>query len=205
LNKKHNGRDEKFKMQINLKPEIKSFSSSAEFRTWLSKNYDLQEGIWLKLLKKKSGSTTFSHADALDEALCYGWIDGVGKKYDDESWIIKFTPRREKSIWSKRNKENVARLIKTNRMTEHGLREVERAKADGRWDAAYDSPKEMKMPKDFMDELKKDKEAYDFFKTLNKTNTYAIAWRLQTAKKPETREKRKKILLDKMKNKEKLY
>jgi uncharacterized protein YdeI (YjbR/CyaY-like superfamily) len=186
-------------------PEIKSFPSSAKFRAWLSKNYDLQEGVWLKLFKKNSGKNTFSHAEALDEALCYGWIDGIGKKHDDESWIIKFTPRREKSIWSKRNRENVARLIKTKRMTKHGLREVERAKADGRWDAAYDSPKDMKIPKDFIDELKKDKEAYHFFKTLHKTNTYAIAWRLQTAKKPETREKRKNILLDKMKNKEKLH
>lgn len=192
-------------MKDNSKLQIKSFPSSVKFRGWLFKNYDRQEGIWLKLFKKNSGKKTFSHGEALDEALCFGWIDGQGKKHDDESWIIKFTPRREKSIWSKRNRENIARLIKSKRMTKHGLKEVERAKADGRWNAAYDSPKEMKMPKDFMDELKKDKEAYNFFKTLNKTNTYAIAWRLQTAKKTETREKRMKNFLDMMKNKEKLY
>ncbi len=192
-------------MKNNIELQIKTFSSSRKFREWLSKNYNKKEGVWLRLFKKDSGKKTFSHAEALEEALCYGWIDGQGKKYDDESWIIKFTPRREKSIWSKRNREQVDRLIKEKRMTEHGLKEVEKAKADGRWAAAYDSPKNMEVPKDFIDELKKNKKAYEFFKSLNKTNTYAIAWRLQTAKKPETRERRMKKFLDMMKRSEKFY
>ncbi len=176
-------------MKTTTEPQIKSFSSSVKFREWLSENYDRHEGIWLKLFKKDTGKQTFTHAEALDEALCFGWIDGQGKKHDDASWVIKFTPRREKSIWSKRNREHVERLIQERRMTEHGLREVERARADGRWEAAYDSPGNMEVPEDFMNELKKDKKAYEFFTTLNKANTYAIAWRLQTAKKKETREK----------------
>ena len=136
-----------------------------------------------------------THGQALDEALCFGWIDGQGKAYDDESWLLKFTPRSPRSVWSKRNRELVARLIREKRMQPAGLREVARAKKDGRWERAYDSPRNMEMPPDFLKELRKDKGAYAFFKTLNRANTYAIAWRLQTAKKPETREKRMKTLL----------
>ena len=190
---------------MNKEPEIKSFSSLEKWSQWLSENYERQEGIWLKIFKKNSGKETINHAEALDEALCYGWIDGQGKSYDKISWIIKFTPRRAKSIWSKRNKENVERLIEQKRMKSSGLKEVDKAKADGRWDAAYDSPKNMEVPVDFIDELKKDNKAYEFFKTLNKTNTYAIAWRLQTAKNPETRGKRMIKLLEMMKKQQRLH
>jgi uncharacterized protein YdeI (YjbR/CyaY-like superfamily) len=189
----------------NSEPQVKSFSSREKWEAWLSENYDRQEGIWLRIFKKNSGKETVSHAEALDEALCYGWIDGQGKSYDEISWILKFTPRRAKSIWSKRNRDNVERLIKQKRMKPAGLKEIEKAKADGRWDAAYDSPKNMEVPADFINELKKDNKAYEFFKTLNKTNTYAIAWRLQTAKKPETRERRMKKILEMMTRQEKLY
>ncbi len=190
---------------MTTEPEIKSFSSSEEFRAWLFKHAELNEGIWLKLFKKSSGKNTFSHKEALDEALCFGWIDGQGKKYDEESWIIKFTPRRAKSIWSKRNKEHIERLVKEKRMTHHGMREVDKAKKDGRWEAAYDSPKNMEVPIDFLTDLKKDKEAYKFFKTLNRSNVYAIAWRLQTAKKAETRAARLEKLLAMMSRQEKLH
>ena len=137
-----------------------------------------------------------THAEALADALCYGWIDGPLKKHDEESWLHKFVPRRPKSLWSKRNREIVERLTETGKMMAAGLKEVEEAKADGRWDKAYDSPSKMRVPDDFMKELSKNKKARTFFGTLNKANTYAIAWRLQTAKKPETREKRMKTIIE---------
>ncbi|MHB8483467.1 MAG: YdeI/OmpD-associated family protein [Nitrospiria bacterium] len=149
----------------------------------------------LRIFKKGSGQKTISYDEALDEALCFGWIDGQKQAHDDRSWIQKFSPRRAKSIWSKRNKEHIVRLVKERRMKPAGLKEVEAAKKDGRWDSAYDSPKNMKIPDDFLKELKRDKKAYAFFQTLNKANTYAIAWRLQTAKKPETRKKRMSEIL----------
>ena len=172
-----------------------SFKTPTEWRSWLKKHHSKPEGVWLRLFKKASGVKSITYAEALDEALCFGWIDGQGKTYDTNSWLQKFTPRRSRSIWSKRNREHVARLIKEKRMTAAGLKEIERAKRDGRWEGAYDSPKNMQLPADFLRELKKDKNAYTFFLTLNRSNTYAIAWRLQTAKKPETREKRMQALL----------
>lgn len=190
----------------NVRPApIKSFSSTQKWHAWLLINHASPQGIWLRIYKKDSNKKTVTYAEALDEALCFGWIDGLKKSYDDESWIQKFTPRRAKSMWSARNKEHIARLIKEKRMQSSGLKEVEAAKKDGRWDAAYDSPKNMEVPDDFLKELKKSKKAYEFFKTLNKANTFAIAWRLQTAKKPETREKRMKVLLEMMKDYKRIH
>ena len=174
---------------------ILSFASAREWRAWLAKNHDQSNGIQLRIFKKTSGERSVSYDEALDEALCFGWIDGQRKTHDEKSWIQKFTPRRPKSVWSKRNREHVARLTKEKRMMPAGLEQVESAKKDGRWDSAYDSPKNMEVPPDFLREIEKDKSAYAFFKTLNRANLYAIAWRLQTAKKPETREKRMKAML----------
>jgi len=162
-------------------------------------------GIWLRIFKKVSGEKTITYDEALDEALCFGWIDGQKKTYDEKSWLQKFTPRRSKSIWSKRNKARVALLIEEKRMQPSGLKEIETAKKDGRWDKAYDSPSQMEIPSYFLAILEKDRQAYEFFKTLNKANIYAIAWRLQTAKTPETREKRMSVLLEMMKNRQKLH
>lgn len=184
---------------------IKSFSSPALFRKWLEKNHAEPKGIWLRFFKKASGKKTVTYDEALDEALCFGWIDGQAKSYDKDSWIQRFTPRQKRSMWSKRNRGHVTQLIKEKRMMPAGLKEIEAAKKDGRWESAYDSPKNTKVPVDFLRQLKKDRKAYTFFKTLNKTNTYAIAWRLQTAKKPETRERRVKELLAMLKRGEKLY
>ena len=185
---------------------IKSFASSTQWKKWLSAHYaKADHGVWLRIFRKDSGEATITYEQALDEALCYGWIDGQKKPYDEKSWLQKFTPRRSKSIWSQRNKTRVAQLIEEKRMQPSGLKEIESAKKDGRWDKAYDSPSQMEMPADFLALLKKDKQAYEFFKTLNKTNTYAIAWRLQTAKKPETRQKRLHILLEMMKKQQKLH
>ncbi|MDE2590246.1 MAG: YdeI/OmpD-associated family protein, partial [Patescibacteria group bacterium] len=149
-----------------------------------------------RIFKKDTGIKSIDYAQALDVALCYGWIDGQKKTHDEKSWLQKFTPRRSKSMWSKRNVEHVARLIKLGKMKPAGLKEVETAKRDGRWEKAYTSPSTMIMPRDFMEELSKNKKAKAFFKTLNKANTYAIGWRLETAKKPETREKRMKSILE---------
>jgi len=182
-----------------------SFSTPQKWCAWLAKNHATSDGTRVFIFKKISKQRSISYDEALDEALCFGWIDGQKQAHDKESWIQKFTPRRSKSIWSKRNKEHIARLIKENRMKAAGLKEVEAAKKDGRWDSAYDSPKDMKIPSDFLKELKKNKKAEAFFKTLNKANLYGIAWRLQTAKKSETREKRMKVLLEMLAKGEKLH
>jgi uncharacterized protein YdeI (YjbR/CyaY-like superfamily) len=184
---------------------IKSFPTAAKWRAWLEKNFAKSTGVRLRLFKKSSGKKSVTHDEALDEALCFGWIDAQSNKYDDESWLQKFTPRRPRSIWSKRNREHIARLIEEGRMTPAGLKEVEAAKKNGRWDAAYDSPKNMEVPEDFLEKLKRDKKAYAFFKTLNRANTYAIAWRLATAKKAETRERRMKVFLEMLSQGEKLH
>ncbi len=193
-------------MNKDTETPIKSFASSKQWKEWLATNYAIpNNGIWLRIFKKDSGEATITYDEALDEALCFGWIDGQKKAYDEKSWLQKFTPRRSKSIWSKRNKTRVVQLIKEKRMQPSGLKEIETAKKDGRWDKAYDSPSQMGIPADFLAILKKDQQAYEFFKTLNKANTYAIAWRLETAKKPETREKRMQILLKMMKSRQKLH
>jgi uncharacterized protein YdeI (YjbR/CyaY-like superfamily) len=175
-----------------------SFTSSKEWRKWLAANHTKSNGIWLRFYKKESGVKTVIYAEALEEALCYGWIDGQVNKYDAQSYIQKFTPRRPKSIWSKRNTDFAERLIREGKMKEAGMQQVELAKADGRWQQAYDSPKNMKVPEDFLQQLSKNKKAKTFFEGLNKANQYAIAWRLQTAKKPETREKRLREILKMM-------
>jgi uncharacterized protein YdeI (YjbR/CyaY-like superfamily) len=184
---------------------IQSFKTSREWRSWLAKNHAKPDGVWLRIFKKNSDVATVSYAEALDEALCYGWIDGQKKAYDTQSFLQRFTPRRPKSVWSKRNREHVARLIREKRMTPAGLAHVEAAKKDGRWDAAYDASSTMTVPADFLKELKRDKDAYAFFKTLNRANTYAIAWRLQTAKKPETRAQRMEKLLAMLSEGKKLH
>ena len=185
--------------------EIKSFPSASAFRKWLTHYHDRTEGIWVRLFKKSSGEKSLTHAEALDEALCYGWIDGRANKFDDESWIQKFTPRGARSIWSKKNTDNIERLTSLGKMKFPGLEEVEKAKADGRWAKAYDSPKDMQLPDDFMKALSKNKKAKVFFETLNKTNKYAIGWRLQTAKKPETKEKRIKAIVEMLSKQQKFH
>ncbi len=192
-------------MQDKKEETILTFATEKKWHAWLTKNHSVTNGIWLRIFKKDSGCTSITYNEALDEALCYGWIDSQKQRYDENSWIQKFTPRKKKSIWSKRNREHIARLIKERRIKPAGLKEVERAKNDGRWDSAYDSAKNMQIPSDFLKELKKNKKAYLFFLTLNKANSYAIAWRLQTAKKIETRERRKKIILDMLAKGEKLH
>ncbi len=175
---------------------VESFASQAKFRTWLKTHHTTSPGIWLKLHKKASGLPSATYAEALEEALCFGWIDGQKKPFDANSWLQRFTPRRPKSNWSQVNTQHVARLIAAGRMTPAGLKEVERAKGDGRWESAYSSSQYSLPPADFLEELEKHPPSAAFYRTLNKANTYAIIYRLQTAKKPETRAKRMKAILE---------
>jgi len=187
---------------INPQPE-KEFKTAISFEAWLKKNHDKSTGIWLKIYKKGSGIKTINYAEALDVALCYGWIDGQKKSFDEQSWLQKFCPRGPKSIWSKVNIGHVERLILESRMQTAGLKAVEKAKADGRWENAYDSPRNMTLPEDFLLELSKNKKADAFFKSLNKTNLFSIGFRLQTAKKQATKEKRIKEIIEKLERGEK--
>jgi uncharacterized protein YdeI (YjbR/CyaY-like superfamily) len=185
--------------------EIKSFPSAPAFRDWLATHHGQADGIWLRFFKKTSGEKYLAYSEALDEALCYGWIDGQAKAYDEQSWLQRFGPRRPASSWSKINTQHAERLIKAGRMTPAGLKQIETAKADGRWSAAYDSPRNAAPPGDFLTELDKNKKAKAFFATLNKANIYAIVYRLQTAKKPETRQRRLKMILGMLSRGEKFH
>ena len=175
--------------------EIRSFKKTADFRRWLEVNHTNPEGLWLQFFKKHTGEKSLTRLEALDQALCFGWIDGQLKPFDDRSWLQRFTPRRSRSTWSKINTQHAERLMKSGVMTSAGLKAVEEAKADGRWRAAYSAAKDARPPKDFLEALSKDKRAKSFFETLNRTNIYSIVHRLETAKKPETREKRMKTIL----------
>jgi uncharacterized protein YdeI (YjbR/CyaY-like superfamily) len=179
--------------------EVLTFEGRKEFGKWLAKNHAKPMSVWIRFFKKASGKKGITYSEALDEALCYGWIDSLVNTYDADSYIQKFSPRGQKSVWSKRNREHVARLIKAKKMRPAGLAQVQAAKKDGRWAGAYDSPADMKIPDDFLAELKKDKKAKAFFDTLNRANLYAIGWRLQTAKKPQMRAKRMTTMLAQLK------
>jgi uncharacterized protein YdeI (YjbR/CyaY-like superfamily) len=177
------------------KLEIVTFRSPADFRKWLVANHRQPDGVWLRICKKAAKESSVTYAEALDEALCFGWIDGQKQSHDASSWLQKFTPRRRKSGWSKINTQHAERLIQAGRMKPPGHAEINAAKEDGRWTAAYDSPSKSAIPEDFLAALRKNKTAAAFFETLNRANLFAIAYRLQTAKKPETRQKRMDLIL----------
>ena len=181
------------------------FEAQEAWAAWLEENHASSPGLWLRLAKKAAGLESVSYAEALEVALCYGWIDGQKRSYDESSWLQKFTPRRPKSIWSKINREKAEALIASGRMKAAGREAVESAKQDGRWDAAYDSPSNATVPDDFQAELDKNAEAKAFFATLNSTNRYAILFRIQTAKKAETRARRIEQFISMLEKKEKLY
>lgn len=185
--------------------DVLAFSSAGDFRKWLAANHRSCDGIWLRIYKKDSGVATVSYAQALDEALCFGWIDGQKQKHDAASWRQRFTPRRKKSGWSKINTGHAERLIAAGRMRAAGRAEIEAAKQDGRWAAAYDAQRVAAFPEDFLAAVAKSKKMQSFFDSLNKSNRYAIAYRLQTAKRPETREKRMKMILEMLKRGEKFH
>jgi uncharacterized protein YdeI (YjbR/CyaY-like superfamily) len=169
---------------------ILPFEDQSAWAAWLADNHATLPGVWLRLAKKATGTPSVSYAEALEVALCYGWIDGQKQAYDDAWWLQKFTPRGPKSIWSNINKQKAQALIDSGQMQPAGLAAIERAKQDGRWDAAYDSQSRIEVPSDLQAELDRNPTAKAFFATLNSTNRYAILFRIQTAKKPETRAKR---------------
>ena len=192
-------------MKEKLEYPIKLFKAKQDFEKWLEKNGTKVPGIWLRFFKKDSGKKSITYAEAVNEAFSFGWIDGQAQKYDEHSWLQKFTPRRAKSIWSKRNTEYVQQLIEAGRIRPEGLQQVSAAKADGRWDKAYASPINSEVPEDFIKQVSKNKKAFAFFESLNKTNKYAIAHRLSTASKPETRKNRMKKFLQMMREGKKFY
>jgi uncharacterized protein YdeI (YjbR/CyaY-like superfamily) len=169
---------------------IIQFADRTAFRKWLSAHHASQPGVWLRIAKAASPLQSVTYAEALDVALCFGWIDGQKKSHDADSFLQKFTPRQKRSPWSKRNREHVARLVAAGEMHPAGLAAVEAAKADGRWDRAYDSPRTVKVPDDLQAALDAHPEAKAFFETLKGANRYAILYRIQTAVKPETRARR---------------
>lgn len=170
--------------------ELRTFATPRAFEQWLSRNHAKAQGIRIQLAKKASGIRSINYAQALEIALCYGWIDGQSKSIDSDWYWQRFTPRRARSMWSKRNRDIVARLTQEGRMQPAGQAEIDRAKADGRWDAAYDSPANATVPPDLAAALRKAPKAKKFFDALDSRNRYAILHRLATAKKPETRAKR---------------
>ena len=181
------------------------FEDQAAWTAWLDANHATSSGLWIQFAKKASGRRTVSYAEAVDVALRYGWIDGQSKSYDEATWLQKFTPRSRRSIWSKINREKAQALIKDGRMQPAGLVEVERAKQDGRWEAAYDSPSAATVPADLQAALNSSPQASAFFATLNSQNRFAILFRIQTAKKPETRASRIEQFVRMLKKHEKLY
>jgi len=181
------------------------FEDQERWLSWLRKNHATSSGVWLRIAKKGAIVRSVSYPQAVDAALCFGWIDGQKKSDDESYWLQRFTPRSAKSIWSKINREKAIRLIERGQMNAAGLREVERAKRDGRWDGAYDSPSGATIPADFQAVLNKFPRAEAYFATLDSRNRYAVLFRVQTAKKAETRAKRIKQFAKMLSQHEKIY
>ena len=166
------------------------FAEPAEMQAWLEEHGQASDGIWLKFAKKGSGLRSVVYAEAVEIALCHGWIDGQVKRLDEQHYLQRFTPRRPRSKWSKLNRDKAERLIAEGRMRPAGLREVERAREDGRWDEAYDSATTATVPDDFREALDAEPAAREFFESLGNTKRYAFLYRIRDAKRPETRAKR---------------
>jgi uncharacterized protein YdeI (YjbR/CyaY-like superfamily) len=182
-----------------------AFANQKAWQKWLKSNHLSSPGIWVELAKKDCGTPSVTYAEAIEVALCYGWIDGQKQSHSAEAWLQKFTPRGKKSIWSKINREKALALIADGRMQATGLAEVERAKADGRWEQAYDSPGRATVPPDLQAALNRNARAKAFFATLESRNRYAILWRVQTAKKAETRAKRIGLFIQMLERGEKIH
>lgn len=171
-------------------PDEVFFANAAGWARWLAKHHASSSGVWLRMAKADSGIPSVNYPQALEQALCYGWIDGQKKSLDAQHWLQRFTPRSPRSIWSKVNRDKALALIDEGRMKPAGLHEVERARADGRWDAAYDSPSKAEVPPDLQAALEARPQALAFFATLDSANRYAVLFRTHNAKKPETRARR---------------
>jgi uncharacterized protein YdeI (YjbR/CyaY-like superfamily) len=181
------------------------FPSPAAWEAWLDAHHADAPGLWLQIAKAGSGVASVTYAEALEVALCYGWIDGLKASLDERFWLQKFTPRRARSGWSRVNREKVQELIAAGRMRPAGLRQVELAQADGRWDAAYASQSTIEVPPDLEAAFEAHPAARAFFATLNSANRYAVLYRIHTAKRPETRAKRVEQLVAMLERGEKLH
>ena len=182
-----------------------AFASAQAFEAWLEREHATSDGIWLKFAKKGSGVASVTYPEAVEIGLCFGWIDSLTKSLDERFYIQKFTPRRARSKWSRVNRDKVEELARQGRMRPAGLAEVERAKADGRWEAAYASPATVEVPNDLQQALDANPKAAEFFAALNKSNRFAIVYQLEDAKKPETRTRRLEKFVGMLERGEKLY
>jgi uncharacterized protein YdeI (YjbR/CyaY-like superfamily) len=179
--------------------------AARDFESWLRKHHSASPGVWLEIAKPGAAQAGISYAEAVEVALCYGWIDGQKKARDASCWLQRFTPRRPRSIWSKLNRGKAEALIAAGRMQASGQAEIDRARQDGRWDAAYDSARTAVVPADLQLALDAQPEARAFFATLDGTNRYAVLWRVQTAKMPQTRARRIETLVAMLARGEKIH
>ncbi len=182
--------------------KIKTFATAKDLALWLRENHTSERELWVKIYKKNSGIHSVTWNDVVIEVLCWGWIDGIKKSIDEQAYLQRITPRRKRSNWSKRNTEHAERLISEDRMMEPGLLHILAAKADGRWENAY-VVSEMEVPTDFLEALESNPDVNTFFKTLNKSSRYVIAYGLLSAKKPDTRLRRFNKYMNMLVNKEK--
>ncbi|HZD84516.1 MAG TPA: YdeI/OmpD-associated family protein [Gemmatimonadaceae bacterium] len=184
---------------------VRGFKTRKEFAAWLDKNHKTSPALWVRMARKGSGIKSITYAEGVEVALCYGWIDAQKLPESETAWLQRFMPRRPRSIWSKVNREKALALIASGQMTRAGLVEIERAKTDGRWEAAYDSQAGASVPPDFEEALERHPKAKAFFKSISAANRYAITWRLQTAKKAETRAKRMRRFIEMLEKEETLH
>lgn len=184
---------------------VLSFASQDEWEAWLDAEHATSDGVWVKFAKKGSGVETVVYAEALEVALCYGWIDSQVMSLDERFYLQKFTPRRSRSKWSRINREKIEQLTNAGRMKPAGLEQVGLAKADGRWDAAYASPSTIEVPEDLQQALDANPKAAEFFATLSGSNRYAVLYQLEDAKKPETRARRLEKFMGMLERGEKVY
>jgi uncharacterized protein YdeI (YjbR/CyaY-like superfamily) len=184
---------------------VAAFADAAAFEAWLEAEHATAPGLWIAMAKKGTGVASIAHPEAIDVALCFGWIDGQRRAHDDVHFLQRFTPRRARSPWSKINREKVETLTAAGRMRPAGQAEVDRAKADGRWDAAYAGSRTATVPEDLQAALDADPEAAAFFATLSSQNRYAILYRLGSAKRPETRARRLTMFMDMLRARETIH
>jgi uncharacterized protein YdeI (YjbR/CyaY-like superfamily) len=181
------------------------FKDEKAWAAWLEKNHQTSAGVWMKVAKKASGVESVSYPEALEVAICYGWIDGQKRPENERTWLQKFLPRAEKSIWSKINREKALALIESRRMRPAGLKAIERAKANGRWESAYDSPRRAAVPEDFQAALRANSRAGEFFEKLDRANRYAILFRIQTVKKAETRTRKIQQFIEMLERRQRIH
>jgi uncharacterized protein YdeI (YjbR/CyaY-like superfamily) len=185
--------------------EIVLFSGQTELEAWLGENHASSQGVWLKIAKKGAPEPSVTYAEAVEASLCFGWIDSQKHGLDETHFLQRFTPRRPRGRWSRINREKAEALIEAGRMRETGLAEVEAARADGRWEAAYEGQRAAQVPADLQRELDSSPAAAEFFSSLDSANRYAVIYRLEEAKKPETRERRLRKFVAMLERGEKIH